>query len=118
MLGEFVVEGAAADVGGLGGPVDAAAGLLCGGCVHGCNECGCDALAAMFWGDDEVLQVAHVAQPCGAVVKQVMHEAHQLLAFGGLQAGHEGMHGLALVKEALLSALQAAKLVGRYLLCF
>jgi hypothetical protein len=51
MLGEFVVEGAATGVGGLGGPVDAAAGLLCGGGVHGCNERGGDALAAMLGGE-------------------------------------------------------------------
>jgi hypothetical protein len=50
---------------------------------------------------DEVLQVAHVIEPRGAAVKQVMHEANQLLAFGGLQAGYEGMHGLIFVKEAL-----------------
>jgi hypothetical protein len=106
MLGEFVVEGAAAGVGGLGGPVDAGAVLLgCGG-IHGFNERGGDTLAAMLGGDDEVLQVAHVIQPRGAAVKQVMHEAHQLLAFGGLQAGHEGMHGLAAVKEALPSGLR------------
>jgi hypothetical protein len=30
-----------------------------------------------------------------------MHEADELLAFGGLQAGHEGMHGLSSVKDAL-----------------
>jgi hypothetical protein len=106
MLGEFVVEGAATGVGGLGGPVDAAAGLLCGGGVHGCNERGGDALAAMLGGDDEVLQVAHVIQPRGAAVKQVMHEADELLAFGGLQAGHEGMHGLIFVKKALPSGLR------------
>jgi hypothetical protein len=105
MLGEFVVEGAAAGVGGLGGPVDAAAGLLCGGGVHGFNERGGDTLAAMLWGDDKVLQVAHVVQPCGAAVKQVMHQADELLAFGGLQAGHEGMHGLIFVKKALPSRL-------------
>jgi hypothetical protein len=50
---------------------------------------------------DEVLQVAHVIQPRGAAVKQVMHQADELLAFEGLQAGHEGMHGLIFVKEAL-----------------
>lgn len=106
MLGEFVVEGAAAGVGGLGGPVDAAAGLLCGGGIHGFNERGGDALAAMLGGDDEVLQVAHVIQPRGAAVKQVMHQADELLAFGRLQAGHEGMHGLMFVKEALPSGLR------------
>jgi hypothetical protein len=51
MLGEFVVEGAAAGVGGLGGPIDAAAGLLCGGGVHGLYERGGDALAAMLGGE-------------------------------------------------------------------
>jgi hypothetical protein len=106
MLGEFVVEGAAAGVGGLGGSVDAAAGLLCGGGVHGFNERGGDALAAMLGGDDEVLQIAHLVQPRGAAVKQVMHEADELLAFGGLRAGHEGMHGLIFVKEALPSGLR------------
>jgi hypothetical protein len=106
MLGEFVVEGAAAGVCGLGGPVDAAAGLLCGGGVHGLYERGGDALAAVLWGDDEVLQVAHVIQPRSAAVKQVVHEADQLLAFGGLQAGHEGMHGLIFVKKALPSRLR------------
>jgi hypothetical protein len=55
---------------------------------------------------DEVLQVAHVVEPRGAAVKQVMHEADELLAFGGLQAGHEGMHGLAAVKETLPSGLR------------
>jgi hypothetical protein len=33
---------------------------------------------------DEVLQVAHVIEPRGAAVKQVMHEADELLALGGL----------------------------------
>jgi hypothetical protein len=50
---------------------------------------------------DEVLQVAHVIQPRGAAVKQVMHKADELLAFGGLHAGHESMHGLIFVKKAL-----------------
>lgn len=57
------------------------------------------------WGD-EVLQIAHVIQPRGAAVKQVVHEADELLAFGGLQAGHEGMHGLIFVKKALPSGLR------------
>jgi hypothetical protein len=35
---------------------------------------------------DEVFQVARVVEPGGAAVKQVMHEADQLLAFGGFQA--------------------------------
>ncbi len=81
MLGEFVVEGAAAGVGGLGGPVNAAAATLGSGGVHGLDEIGGDAFAAMLGGDEEVLQVAHVVQPCGAAVKQVMHEADELLAF-------------------------------------
>jgi hypothetical protein len=51
MLGEFVVEGAAAGVSGLGGSVDAAAGLFCAGGIHGCNERGGDALAAMLGGE-------------------------------------------------------------------
>jgi hypothetical protein len=42
-----------------------------------------------------------VIQPRGAAVKQVMHEADERLAFGGLQAGHEGMHGRIFFKEAL-----------------
>jgi hypothetical protein len=94
MLGQFVVEGAAAAVGGLGGPVDAAAALLGGG-VHSLDERGGDALATMLGGDGEVFHVAHMVQSRGAAVKQVMHEADELLAFGGLQAGHEGVHGLA-----------------------
>jgi hypothetical protein len=170
MFGEFVVEGAAAGVGGLGGPVDAAAGqpgwFSLTGVLHAFSLCRTSVLikrdgrsgktpqhaphlfggrlasqapapmasaiglspcepihpakkrvarcqgepsgrsaaaaytaaisaAAMRWprcsGDrrgDEVLQVAHVIQPRGAAVKQVMHEADELLAFGGLQAGH------------------------------
>jgi hypothetical protein len=67
---------------------------------------------------DEVLRVARVVEPRGAEVKQVMHEADELLAFESLQAGQEGMLGLAIVKEALLSGLQAAKSVGRCLLFF
>ena len=60
MLGQFVVESAAAGVGGVGGPVDAGAVLLgCGG-VHGLDEVCGDALAAMLGGYEEVLQVAHV----------------------------------------------------------
>jgi hypothetical protein len=50
MLGELVVEGAAAGVGGLGGPADAAAGLLCGG-THGLDERGGDAPDAMLGGE-------------------------------------------------------------------
>jgi hypothetical protein len=42
-----------------------------------------------------------VIEPRGDAVKQVMHKADERLAFGGLQAGHEGMHGLIFVKEAL-----------------
>ena len=80
MLGEFVVEGAAAGVGGLGGPVNAAAATLASGGVHGCNEVCGDALAAMLGGDEEVLQVAHVMQPRGAAVKQVVYQANELLA--------------------------------------
>ncbi len=73
MLGEFVVEGAAAGVGGLGGPVNARATCFgCGG-IDGLDELRADALAAMLGGDDEVLQVAHVIEPRGAAVKNVMH---------------------------------------------
>jgi hypothetical protein len=106
MLGEFVVEGAAAGVGGLGGPVNAGTALLSRSGIDGLDELRADALAAMLGGDDAVLQVAHVIQPRGAAVKQVMHEADELLAFGGLQAGHEGMHGLIFVKKALPSGLR------------
>ncbi len=80
MFGEFVVEGAAAGVGGLGGPVNAGAAVLgCGG-IDGLDELRADALAAMGGGDEQVLQIAHVMQPRGAAVKQVMHQANELLA--------------------------------------
>jgi hypothetical protein len=112
MLGEFVVEGAAAGVGGLGSPVDAAAGLLCGGGIHGLDERGGDALAAMLGGDEHVLQVAHVIEPRGAAVKQVMHKADELLAFGGLQAAKSvGWRGM--VFTMLLIALCADSMPGR-----
>ena len=61
MLGNFVVKGAAAGVGGVGGPVDAGAVLLCSGGVDGLDEVCGDALAAMLGGYEEVLQVADVA---------------------------------------------------------
>ena len=69
MLGEFVVEGAAAGVGGLGGPIDAGAVLIGSGGVDGLDEVCGNALAAMLGGDEEVLQVAHVVEPRGAAVE-------------------------------------------------
>ncbi len=55
ILGEFVVEGAAAGVGGVGDPVDARAVLLgCGG-IDGLDEVCVDAGEGV-----EVLQVAHI----------------------------------------------------------
>jgi hypothetical protein len=51
MLGEFVVECAAACIGDLGSPIDTTAGLL-GSCgVHGLDERGSDALVAMLGGE-------------------------------------------------------------------
>ncbi len=73
MFGEFVVEGAAAGVGGLSCPVNAGAVGLRGGGIHGLDELRADTLAAMGGGGVEVLQVAHVVQSRGAAVKQVMH---------------------------------------------
>jgi hypothetical protein len=73
MLGEFVVECAAAGVGGLSGLVNAAAACLLSGGIHGINQLRADALAAMGGGGVEVLQVAHVMEPRGVSVKNVMH---------------------------------------------
>lgn len=80
MLGEFVVEGAAAGVGGLSCPVRAGAAVLGSGGIDGLDELRADALAAMGGGGVEVLQVAHVIEPRGAAVKNVVNEANELLA--------------------------------------